>query len=200
MTCNLPQLWQDEQWLTKNPERISSAQVDINRYLRMAEDVYKGKKLLHIGIGNSSMFRELSDVFAVIDGMTNVTQELEVGRTYGSPEQYRIYMMNKHDPDQLATLDHDYDIIADTNLKSFSCCIEHWMSFLEGILNKLKPGGKLISHTAGFGGYMSPIYGNVMDNSLKMEELVQLLKPGQNLVELTELQDSSGYYPFMIEV
>lgn len=199
MKCNLPQLWQDEEWLTKNPERISSAQVDINSYLRVVSSLYKGKKLLHIGIGNSSMFRELSDVFEVIDGITNTTQELEVGRKYGSEKDYRIYLMNKHDPEQLAKLD-DYDVIVDTNLKSFSCCTEHWHEFLQGILGKLKPGGRLVSHTAGFGGYISPVYGNVMDNSLTMEELGQLLTPTQHLLELRHLQDSSGYYPFMIEV
>lgn len=196
MICNLPQLWQDEQWLTKNPERISSAQVDINTYLK----TNGGGKLLHIGIGNSSMFRELSGVFSQIDGITNVNQEYEVGRKYGSEEDYRIYLMNKHDPKQLATLDNDYDVIADTNLKSFSCCIEHWHGFLRGVLGKLKPGGRLISHTAGFGGYMSPVYGMVMDNSLTMEELVNLLEPGQTIIELTNLQDSSGYCPFIIQV
>ncbi len=189
MTCNLPMLWTDEDWLTKNPDRISSAQVDVNNYLKSLPDYYEGKKALHIGIGNSSMFKELNGIFKQIDGITNTWQELKVGEQLG----YRVYFLNKYDLDELNKLDDDYDVIVDVNLKTFSCCQKHWLGYLTVILRKLKAAGRLFSHTAGFGGYPS-----TFDNSLTMEELSGLIPPGYILTEMKSLTDRSEYYPFNI--
>lgn len=193
MSCNLPRVWQEDEWLTENPERISEAQVSVNNYLRGSQELYRGKKILHIGTGNSSIARNLDDVFKQIDGVTNTQQELEAGRKIGS-DKYKVYLINKYNPDEFSKLDSDYDVIVDVNLKSYACCQEHWLGFMEAVIGKLKIGGRLISHTAGFGGYSTGF-----DNSLKMEELYLLLEPNCYLFEMKHLADESGYYPFIIE-
>ena len=190
MKCNLPILWKDEEWLTVNPERISGAQVSVNNYLRKSQRLYQGKKILHIGIGNSSVYRELKDVFKQIDGITNTQQELEAGRRLS--DEYGIYLINKYNPDEFKYIDNNYDVIVDVNLKSFACCNEHWLSYLKAVIGKLKVGGRLISHTAGFGGYPSDF-----DNSMTMNELHKLLEPNCLLFEIKHLDD--GYYTFIIE-
>lgn len=188
MKCNLPQSWQDEEWLTKNPERVSFAQVSVNNYLRDAQGLYRGKKALHIGVGNSSMYKDLHGVFSQIDGITNTKQELEMAKGY------RVYLVNKYDADEFSKLDGDYDVINDVNLKSFACCNDHWIDFMKTVVERLKIGGRLISHTAGFGGH-----GSLMDNSTTMKEMYQLLQPSCFLFEMKHLADESGYYPFIIE-
>lgn len=189
MSCNLPTLWTDEEWLTKNPERISGAEVSVTNYLKKSLNLYEGKKILHIGIGNSSLFKQLRGVFGQIDGVTNTKQELRVGKEAGFEN---IYLMNKYSEEfeKLGT----YDVIVDVNLKSFACCNEHWLSYFKTVIGKLKLGGRLISHTAGFGGYMSPL--TTFDNSMKMEELYKLLE-NCFLFEMKHL-DENGY-PIIIE-
>lgn len=190
MSCNLPQSWQDEEWLTKNPERISGAQLSVNRYLMLAQRLYKGGKILHIGIGNSSVAKELRDIFQQIDGITNTQQEFEMGKSLND----RVFLLNKYNLREFVKIDYNYDVIVDVNLKSFACCEKHWLGFMDDVTQKLNIGGRLISHTAGFGGH-----GSAFDNSLKMEELYQLLPPDCFLFELKHLADESGYYPFIIE-
>lgn len=190
MKCNLPTLWTDEKWLAKNPERVSFAQVSVNNYLK--NKLYQGKKALHIGIGNSSVYKDLHGVFSRIDGITNTQEEFDMGKILS--DKYRVYLINKYNLDELAKIDSDYDVIVDVNLKSFACCNEHWLGFMKAVIGKLKVGGILISHTAGFGGY-----GTIFDNSVKMEELYQLLEPNCTLSEMKHLSDNSGYYPFIIE-
>lgn len=189
MNCNLPTLWTDEEWLTKNPERVSGAEVSVNNYLKKSQELYQGKKILHIGIGSSLVFKQLHDVFGRIDGITNTKQEFEMAGGL-----YKVYLMNKYNEEEFFKIDDDYDVIVDVNLKSFACCSEHWLNFMKAVIGKLKVGGRLISHTAGFGGY-----GTIFDNSMKMEELYKLLQPNCFLFEMKHLADESGYYPFIIE-
>ena len=182
-------LWQEEEWLTKNPERISPSQISINNYLKNAKNLYQGKKMLHIGIGNSSIFKELSDVFGQIDGVTNMHQELE------RAGKYRVYLINKYNLDELSKIDSDYDVIVDVSLKSYACCNEHWLGFMKAVINKLKIGGRLISHTGGFGGHASPNF----DNSTNIAEIYQLLGTNCFLFEIKHRSDENGCYPFIIE-
>ena len=192
MKCNLPKVWDDNEWLTKNPERISPVQLSVNNYLRSSQRFYKGKKILHIGIGNSSIFKDFNDVFQQIDGITNSQQELEAGKQLS--DKYRVYLLNKYNLEEFGKMDNDYDVIVDVSLKSYACCNEHWLGFMKEVINKLKVGGRLLSHTGGFGGHASPF--TTFDNSLKIEELYQLLP---NYQFKTELNDENEYYPFIIE-
>ena len=172
MKCNLPTLWTDEEWLTKNPQRISAAQVRVNEYI----EANGGGSILHVGIGDSSLARKVSKLFTQIDGITNTRQEERMGNELGL-SNYKIYFMNKHDPIELNKLG-TYDLISDVNLKSFACCQEHWETYLKTILSKLKKGGRLVSHKDGLGGY-----GTEFDNSLTMYELKHLLTSEYILIE-----------------
>ena len=191
MNCNLPKIWDDNEWLTVNPERISPVQLSVNNYLRSAQRLYKGGKILHIGIGNTSIAKEFRDVFKQIDGITNSQQELEAGKQVND----RVYLLNKYDLKEFVKIDYNYDVIVDVSLKSYACCNEHWLKFIEDVLEKLNIGGRLISHTGGFGGHNSSNF----DNSTTIEEMYQLLEPNCFLFEMKHLSDESGYYPFIIE-
>lgn len=172
MNCNLPTLWTDEEWLTKNPHRISNAQIKVNEYI----EANPGGRVLHVGIGDSSLARKVSKLFTQIDGITNTRQEERMGNELGI-SNYKVYFMNKHDSVELNKLG-TYNLISDVNLKSFACCQEHWEIYLKTILSKLKRGGKLVSHTDGLGGY-----GTGFDNRLSIPELRGLLTPEYRLKE-----------------
>lgn len=194
MNCNLPKVWDDNEWLTVNPERISPVQESVNNYLKSAQKLYQGKKILHIGIGSSSIFKEFNSVFGQIDGITNSQQELEMGKN----DTYRIYLMNKYNPDEFSTIDSDYDVIVDVSLKSYACCSEHWVGFMKEVINKLKVGGRLLSHTGGFGGHLSPF--TTFDNSMHLPELYDLIQLDCSLFEIKfKYDEKTGYYPFIIE-
>ena len=66
---------------------------------------------------------------------------------------------------------------------------------MKAVIGKLKIGGRLISHTGGFGGHSSTNF----DNSTKIEELYQLLEPNCYLLEIKHRNDENGCYPFIIE-
>ena len=57
---------------------------------------------------------------------------------------------------ELNTLSN-YDLILVNNIKSYTCCTEHYLDYFNWILNSVKPNnGEILTHTAGFY-YIKPI-------------------------------------------
>ena len=76
------------------------------------------------------------------------------------------------------------------------CCYPHWVEYFECILSKLKRGGKLLTHTQGFGNYGSDLDTEPVDSLLTVDELLKLTR--YHVEEIKELTNEHGCYPVVI--
>ena len=76
MSCNLPIRWQEKNWV--RPDRVSHAEIVISEYLSGLKNLYE-KKLLHIGIGSSYVYR-IFDLISRIDGIAVADDEIKYGK------------------------------------------------------------------------------------------------------------------------
>ncbi len=128
----------------------SGAEAAIIALLESQPQRYVGKRLLHIGIGNSSLFVTFAAGLAGYVGITISHPEIELFRkTCGKSGKATAILMNKYDPRMYPLIEGHFDIIVDTMLKSYACCEKHFldmMRFLASILNK---GGTLMTTESG---------------------------------------------------
>ena len=125
----------------------TSDEIEIIDFL---ENSYKleSKKILHIGIGNSffaKKFFKNNQIF----GITISKREIENANLL-SLSNYKFFLCDKYSKNFNNVLnDEKFDIIVDTNLKSYSCCYESFIFFIENLFNKLNDGGILITSKNG---------------------------------------------------
>lgn len=108
-----------------------------------------GKRILHVGIGNSSLAQRFSTKVSGIDGLTVSANE----KTHANSLQiknYRVFILSKHSREFILTLDEkQYDFIVDNNLPGFACCKYHFYLMLDNYLWALKPGGEILTDQNG---------------------------------------------------
>lgn len=101
----------------------SEDQQAINHYLRKHD--LKGKEVLHLGIGNSSIAKMFSHAKS-IDGITISKNE----KSYADSlmlANYHVTLANKYSEHFHAIVkNRKYDLIVDNNLASFTCCEKHF--------------------------------------------------------------------------
>lgn len=193
MTCNLELTYNDDRWATI----ISPDQEGCNKYLHSIEDQLKGKDVLHVGIGNSSVYREFGHLFNSLLGITIMQSEWNVAERliYEShPTKQCIYSLssiNKYDPRSTESLDK-YDIIIDNNLKMHACCHEHWLGYWNCLNTILKVQGKIITHTQGFAPHTDKI------TALSIEELKHINYKNLIITEHKELKNEYLHYPISL--
>ena len=125
----------------------TSDEIEIIDFL---ENSYKlvSKKILHIGIGNSffaKKFFKNNNIF----GITISKKEIEKANLLNL-SNYKFILCDKYSKDFKNLLnDEKFDIIVDTNLKSYSCCDESFSFFVENLFNKLNNKGMLITSRNG---------------------------------------------------
>lgn len=187
MTCNLPAPYDE----TKYAQLTSYAQLDCNQYLKTIQEEFKDKRALHVGIGNSSLFREFGQIFKEIVGITVVNAEIEAAKGY------EVYKINKHDIKQLEKIHGKFDYIDDIGLKQYACCEEHWNQYFISIMDKLNPKGILITHSQGFvrgGDYV------IEELTMKeLREMVSKLDYKCEIIEIKEMTNRFGCYPVIIK-
>ena len=114
------------------------------------ENSYKleSKQILHIGIGNSffaKKFFKNNHIF----GITISKKEIENANLLNL-SNYKFVLCDKYSKNFIRELNNKkFDVIVDTNLKSYSCCQESFNFFMENLLNKLNDGGMLITSKNG---------------------------------------------------
>lgn len=185
MSCNLEIKYNDERWATI----ITQAEEDCIEYIKTNHSSINGDIALDIGIGASKFFIDLQDSFTRIDGLTVIDKEILIGQNLAknTKSKYRIIKENKYNVLALnSILDHTYPVIVDVNLKMFACCQRHWKDYLFCILNKIKKGGILLTHTVGFGGYKNEIF----KSDLTMEELEDLLSLSDRKISIKMIESS----------
>lgn len=121
----------------------------MNNYIQ-TKDV-DSKKILHMGIGNSSvsLLPNMRKANKVI-GITFSKEEYEFGNNL-KLENYDIYFMNKHGSSFTNKIreEQPFDIICDNNIFSFTCCLKHAKSYFSLIVNSLSDTGIIVTHALG---------------------------------------------------
>jgi hypothetical protein len=79
-------------------------------------------RILHVGVGSSSLARRFSPRVGLIDGLTVSEAEFAAAEAL-SLENYKVRLVNKYIPGLHGTLGHEYtyNLIVDNNLASFAC-------------------------------------------------------------------------------
>ena len=109
----------------------------------------KLKKILHIGIGNSFLARNIKK-YEKIDGITISGNELKKGESLNIPN-YKVNFSNKYSKSSFfeKDLNNSYDFIVDTNLKSFSCCTKAFDDLIRKYVTMLNNKGTIITSIRG---------------------------------------------------
>lgn len=124
----------------------SDDQKEINDYLLGYES--RGKSILHIGIGNSSIAKMFTHA-KNIDGITISENEEFYAKSLGL-NNYHIIRENKYCSNLKTMLGNNkYDLIIDNNLASFVCCEKHFLQFMSTLSSSLKSNGMIITHWYG---------------------------------------------------
>lgn len=111
-----------------------------------------GKRLLHVGIGNSSVFRAIGLQLSAFVGLTvNLPEKVHFEETFGYPAHARIFLANKHDARNYDSIAGPFDLIVNVNLKSFACCERHFHDMMAAYVNRLAPDGMIITAGTGVG-------------------------------------------------
>jgi len=108
-----------------------------------------GKRILHIGIGNSSFAERFNNHDALIEGITISEEEYVHALSLGL-DNYKVHTANKYSREFLLKFkQHQFDIIVDNNLASFACCKYHLYSMFDNYLWCLKPAGRILTDQRG---------------------------------------------------
>ena len=126
---------------------VTTDELDIINFLK-ASNSFNYESILHIGIGNSFFAKNFSKDNKII-GLTvsqkeiNKANELNLGN-------YKVFLCDKYSKEFKSSLNNiKFDLIVDTNLKSYSCCIEAFNYFMKNLINKLSTNGLIITSKNG---------------------------------------------------
>lgn len=122
-------------------------QIAINRWLTHAP--LAGKRILHVGAGNSSLASLLADKVGAIVAVTVSVDELRHAQMLDLPF-YTPLLMNKHGEAFANAFDAgSFDYIVDNNLSSFACCQKHFERYFAAIAEALAEDGVILTHWLG---------------------------------------------------
>jgi hypothetical protein len=126
------------------------AEQAVIRYLVQWPDRYRGKSLLHVGVGNGALFAATKAALGAFTGVTISRPELDkFNREFGGLPNARVVLANKHDDRVFDAIGDRFDIIVDVNLKSFACCEKHFGRTMTYFARSLSQGGSLITAQSG---------------------------------------------------
>ena len=127
--------------------KVTSDEIDILEFLNSNND-NKNCNILHVGIGNSFLASELN-YFKEIIGITISQNEIKHASTKHI-SNYKYFFLNKYKSNSLDIFkDKKFNIIIDTNIKSFACCDKAFINLFEQYVNSLDSNGFIISHING---------------------------------------------------
>jgi hypothetical protein len=132
--------------------QITSDELEIINFLENSFDL-SSKSILHIGIGNSFFAKKFfkNQIF----GITISQKEIDLANSLGL-SNYKVLLCDKYSVNFKEELnDTSFDIIVDTNLKSYSCCQESFDFFMKNLISTLKKNGTLITSINGMNWYKS---------------------------------------------
>ena len=126
------------------------AEMAIISYLSHQPDLYANKSILHVGIGNGSMYSALHAHLAAYVGLTiSLPEKHEFQVRFTHAQNATVLLANKHDPRVYPTIPGRFDLIVDVNLKSYACCEAHFQSMMRFYVERLRSGGQIITAETG---------------------------------------------------
>jgi len=144
-TRSNPGVMDAEEWRDWTGRETSPDQRRIEDYLGAFN--LDGKRILHVGAGNSGLARRLAGRAREIVATTVVEAEAKFGAGFGIPN-YRVMVHNKFAADKLA-VGAPFDFIVDNNPTSFCCCLRHLAAAVEFYASHLGTRGQLVTDRAG---------------------------------------------------
>lgn len=143
---NEPGIADSDDWRNWAGEDTTPDQRRIEDYLDRFD--LAGKRILHVGTGNSSLAKRFHARAAEIVGTTVVPAEAELGNRLALG-RYRVLLHNKYAGAQGLT--GPFDFIVDNNPTTFCCCLTHLLAMLELYARILTPGGQVVTDRVGLG-------------------------------------------------
>ena len=126
---------------------VTTDELDIVNYLKKLNNL-NSKSILHIGIGSSYFAKNFSTANKII-GLTVSQKEINKANELNL-SNYKVFLCDKYSKEFKSSLNNiKFDLIVDTNLKSYSCCIEAFNYFMKNLINKLSTNGLLITSKNG---------------------------------------------------
>jgi hypothetical protein len=126
------------------------AEMAIIFYLTSQPSRYADKSVLHVGVGNSSLYSALQAHLSNYVGLTINLPEVEGFQTrFPRAQNATVLVVNKHDPRSYSEIPGNFDLIIDVNLKSYACCQTHFESMMRFYVTRLRPGGQLMTAETG---------------------------------------------------
>lgn len=128
----------------------SGAEAAIMAFLKSEPRRYLNKRLLHVGVGNSSLPLEFAAYLSEYVGITISLPEIaNFDRKLTGVRRAKALLLNKYDPRMYRGLPGKFEIIVDTLLKSFACCEKHFEQMMEFFVSKLTRDGILLTTKTG---------------------------------------------------
>lgn len=128
--------------------RTSRDQLEIEQYLERQKHRLGDARLLHVGVGNSSLALRLHLRCLAIDGLTMAPEEKTRAESLRLLN-YTVLLLNKYGLEFARRLRPGYAWIVDNNPASFACCRYHYARMLENYRWALAPGGRILTHRRG---------------------------------------------------
>lgn len=188
--CGLELTYNDDTWSSV----VSPDQVGCNEYILKHIDSLNGKNILHVGIGNSSVYTAFGKSVARIDGITIMDSEIRVAESIidASWCPYNIYKLNKYNKSNFSNFSKDYSMIIDNNLSHYACCQQHWEEYFYAIEDLLVDGGCILTHSQGF----MPHTRNI--GTLTLSELEKLSAGRLDVIQVADMMNNYNHSPVII--
>ena len=130
---------------------ITTDELEIVNFLDNNKD-FRFQSVLHIGIGNSYFAKKFATRFN-ITGITISQKEIENAESMNLIN-YQSRLLDKYSVQFKQFLDKNkFDLIVDTNLKSYSCCQESFEFMMKNIIESINNDGMLITSINGMKWY-----------------------------------------------
>ncbi len=114
----------------------------------IGDNELKNKNILHVGIGNSLIAQKLNPS-NLIYGITISHNEIDFGSSLNI-KNYNIFFCDKYSKNfQSLFKTKKFDLIIDTNLKSYACCNNAFNFMMDNYFSFLSKGGKIITSING---------------------------------------------------
>ena len=137
----------DSNYLYWENRRVTDDEVDIVNFLN-SNDSNLNPNVLHIGIGNSFLPSNLN-CYKKITGITISQNEIKHAQ-FMTIKNYNYFFLNKYKKNSLNIFKNKrFDIIIDTNMKSFSCCDKAFENLFDHYTKLLENNGYIITHING---------------------------------------------------
>ena len=156
-------------------------------------------KILHIGIGNSYISRNLNK-YSSITGISISSNEIFLANNLNI-KNYNVFFKNKYEFNTFYNFSkYKYDIIIDPNIKSFACCEKAFKHLMQQYFDILNFDGFIITNIRGmnWSRKVQPVI-HFDFNNFFHRRLKEFDGPISNLLSVTEFDFLSKKFGFTLK-